>query len=1137
QLAVSPDGELIVRGTQDGRLEWYDSQGKALGITVPAHTNLVTGLAFAPDGQTLVSSSADGTIRRWDREGNPVGQPLQGSDSPITALAISPDGQQIASGSNNGSVQRWSADGTPGSPIAAHQGSVRAVTFSPDGQTLITGGTDAAVRRWNPDGTAAGEAVEAHPGGVNALASSPDGQFLVSGGADGTLQFWDAAGTPQGERVAAHEEAVTAIAISPDSQTTASVGQDNVLRLWDPSGNPRATPEGSLPSSVSDLAYTPEGNLVTSLAEGDLQLRDPQGRLRGDELPALPSNSNLPPGINNALQGLPRSVWWIIPAIPILLILVGLLWSIFGRRRSPEDPEETELEELEDVNAELVSVPVENVPAEDVPIGTVPVEDVSARVDDIAPGVPDNGYLTSPEIPPDSAWVGVPGAMVKDQPFGTTADPSLGEKLSQARADLAEGNRLASTGHYDDALNHLNSAIEAAEVERMKAIAAGTSLAGVALVMAQATASQGNVLALLGRSDRALESFNQALEIDADSIEAWVGKGRLLANMGQLDEALFCFDKALELDPSSGPAWAGKGRTLIQMGEQQEGQTYLSRAAELGGDGDPVPAESGLLEPRNPSDLTGDLLTDNISDESTLQSLADPAPASLPGPIQASTGLPQADVPAELEQVVADLPSAETLKQPAAPLADLEVPAAMQAVIAALPDEPELPEHAFITADQITNPDEWEQPIAPVILEAPPLTPEQSLTPTETAAPLATLVIDEVSLPDPEDLQEMAEALRATIDLSTITTQTRQSGDMAPENPTADITPNPPRAERPTGRVSLVEYLQPNGPEPPSGALSSGSTLVPAEVAETEALETEAEVVEPEVMEPGVMEPEVVEPEVAEPEAVGPEVVEPEVAEVVESEVMEPDADPAPVDSFSGSGNVSMLGEPLEAEPEPDLAGDTSYPSTTDSSTTSIPVEAPRAVNSAEPEPELIDSRPDNPDQGNEFADLPPEVLAALRGIPADSPDYLDVPSEVGGGTVKPPAVPANPRLAQLLPDNLADLPTSWMTLAQETGGERLYTVWEISDLERTAAKQEGGETLMIRLYDVTRQPAAGSLPAPIDQQACYELAKDWYLALPEGENVEAQSTRTYLAEVGYQTNTGEWLSLALSNSVTIGLG
>jgi ABC-type phosphate transport system substrate-binding protein/tetratricopeptide (TPR) repeat protein len=1113
QVAVSPDGDLIVRGTQDGRLEWYDGQGNTLGITVPAHTNLVTGLAFAPDGETLVSSSADGTIRRWDRQGSPVGQPIQGENGPITALAISPDGQQIAGGRNDGSVQKWSADGTPaGGPIEAHQGSVRALTFSPDGQTLISGGSDGAVRRWNPNGSAAGDAVEAHPEGVTALASSPDGQFLVSGGNEGTLQFWQADGTPRGESVTAHDQGVTAIAISPDGQTVASAGQDSGLRLWDADGTPRTPDAETFPGPLGDLAYTPQGNLVASPAEGDLQLRNPQGRpltAGADDVPALPAspNFNLPPEITNALQNLPGPTWWIIPAIPILLILVGLIWSLLGGKRHSDDPEAVELVEEDD---DLAVAEVAPAPG---------VETFSA--DDFGTDGSEAEFQPAADIPPDSSWVGMPADAI--------AESSLGEKLNQAKANLSEGNRLASTGHYADALNHFNNAIEAAEVERMKAIAAGTSLAGATLVLAQATASRGEVLALLGRSERAIESFNRALEMDDNITAAWIGKGHLLASTGQLDEALFCFDKALELDPNAGSAWAGKGRALIELGQTEEGQTHLNRAAELGGDTTTEAPAAAFINAGEPTDP------------------ASQAFSPLPGPLQPAapddsmTDAPMTEgVPVELQQAVADLPSAETLQRPAGPLADLEVPASLQAVVAALPDEPELPEHAFISSEQITNPDELDQPVAPVILEAPPqssapLAPAQSFA-AGSVLPLAAFLVDEVSLPAPEELPEMAEALQARVDLSALATARPLRARPAQVTPTPvqpsasqgqdSRPPEPAEPLQPTGRVSLVDYLQPNRPAPSPENPDGNDPRLDEAPSPSSAGEVDM-----------IPQPD---PTVASGEAIQEESVQAAIPEANQAQLVEPDSmEQAPAD-FAVGFTAPAAGSSAAATIDP-----------------------------PDPVPGAAIQQPDNPDQDDYFASLPPEVQAALRGIPADSPDAVDLPAVAGsaavdaadtveppmgsrraavdspdaldlpsaepGGAAAPPPVPANPRLAQLLPDNPADLPTSWMTLSPEAESRRLYTVWEISDLERTAARQGGGETLMIRLYDVTGQPEITVLPDPIDQQSCYELAKDWYLALPEDGRAEATSPRTYVAEVGYQTSSGGWLSLARSNPVAVG--
>ena len=52
-----------------------------------------------------------------------------------------------------------------------------------------------------------------------------------------------------------------------------------------------------------------------------------------------------------------------------------------------------------------------------------------------------------------------------------------------------------------------------------------------------------------GKYQKALQSFNKALELDPNNVEAWYNKGRVLEDIGKDQEALKCFNKALELDP------------------------------------------------------------------------------------------------------------------------------------------------------------------------------------------------------------------------------------------------------------------------------------------------------------------------------------------------------------------------------------------------------------------------------------------------------------------------------------------------------------------------------------------------------------------------------------------------------------
>jgi ABC-type phosphate transport system substrate-binding protein len=755
-VAVAPDGGFMIRGSQDGTLQWLDSQGNPTDVTIPdAHRGLITDVVITPDGQTIVSSGADGQIRRWDRTGNPLGEPIQGNGGPILALALSPDGQTIVSGNANGTVERWSlADGAPlGPPIAAHDGPVQTISYPPGGQNFITGSSDNTIALWNADGSLATKVAEAHKGGITDITSSPDGQTMITAGGDGTIRQWDRATLqPRGEALSAHNAAVSSVAVSPGGNTIATAGRDATLQLWDPTGTPQLPDAIQLNAPASSLSYTPDGTLVAGTTAGQVDRRD----AAGTPLSATDGDggglAELYPDLMRRIQNMPRETWWMLGVIPLLLILAGIIGALLGSKR--DDDKETDTELDEDLDTEIDATPGLAI-------------DFSGIGDSAVDNVPGGNGFVSQDLPPEADLVPIEG-----DPIGST-----GSKLEQARVDLAEGKRLMREGRYDSALIYFSSAIEATEVERYKAQATGSTLGGVNAIAAQAHAQRGNALALLGQPNDALDSYNSALEIDSSCIEAWIGKGQLLNSLGRFEEAIFCFDTAIEMDGSSGAAYAGRGQALMQLGRQTEAEAALARARALGyGVETSIPGGEPATPDYPPVSDSG--ITPYPSPEGGFGYSPSPVPGAGYDP----------DIPLELQQAVAAIPS-EDMILPEAPPSYYDVPPELLEAVQNLPSDSELAGSGVISPGP--SPD-WapSQPISP--------SPYPAVDNPED-------FIDAVHLPPAEDLDEMLSAL----DLSDMD-PALSSPSIRPE----PITPGPEIATISEVPLSPGDYIPPPAESP-----------------------------------------------------------------------------------------------------------------------------------------------------------------------------------------------------------------------------------------------------------------------------------------------------------------------------------
>jgi FOG: WD40 repeat len=105
---MSPDGKTIaLSNSMDIRLYDYSTL-KMIGLPMYGHTDSVTALTFTPDGKLLVSGSQDGTVRLWDTAtGQAVGAPLTGPAKWVERIDVSADGKWVAAVSADGKTYLW----------------------------------------------------------------------------------------------------------------------------------------------------------------------------------------------------------------------------------------------------------------------------------------------------------------------------------------------------------------------------------------------------------------------------------------------------------------------------------------------------------------------------------------------------------------------------------------------------------------------------------------------------------------------------------------------------------------------------------------------------------------------------------------------------------------------------------------------------------------------------------------------------------------------------------------------------------------------------------------------------------------------------------------------------------------------
>jgi WD40 repeat protein len=155
QLAFSPNGKLLATAGGPVEAEWrapaakiWDAATHKLVASPPGHTELVLAVAFAPDGKTLATCSVDDSIRFWDTTTWKEIPPALGHKEYVAFLAYLPDGRTLATACSNGTMKLWNVATRRELASLKLEMAVQTITFSPDGKTLAAYGWDHLLRLW-----------------------------------------------------------------------------------------------------------------------------------------------------------------------------------------------------------------------------------------------------------------------------------------------------------------------------------------------------------------------------------------------------------------------------------------------------------------------------------------------------------------------------------------------------------------------------------------------------------------------------------------------------------------------------------------------------------------------------------------------------------------------------------------------------------------------------------------------------------------------------------------------------------------------------------------------------------------------------------------------------------------------------
>jgi WD40 repeat protein len=230
-------------------------------------TSAVDAIELSPDGRLLLVGTQDGVLELWDLASSParaVRRLFTGARVQDVAFVPNGDLAALALGAELGDPSRY-LRWTNGNdePAIQEAGDSNDLAASVDGQVVLASAPDGTLMVWRGSEPASILRPERGAGGFfgGAVAVDQQGQYAAVGDAEGRVLLWDLGRERIVGSLPSHDDSVNDVVFDESGDVVASVGNDGVLRV--------EMPTHKLAELVCDLVWrdlTPEewaANLAT----------------------------------------------------------------------------------------------------------------------------------------------------------------------------------------------------------------------------------------------------------------------------------------------------------------------------------------------------------------------------------------------------------------------------------------------------------------------------------------------------------------------------------------------------------------------------------------------------------------------------------------------------------------------------------------------------------------------------------------------------------------------------------------------------------------------------------------------------------------------------------------------------------